>query len=611
MHRSAVVLVTLLGLILAAILVSPASAAKAEVQPLITDAQLTAAAYAGPTSVDLVLPPQAVPVRLQGQLESTAAGRVLATVGVSERQVLSTAVRETRIDADLTAADVVDGAVRVWLALGADDTAQCDDALIAAVLSEVVIWYSVPTGEPGSVAEYLQGVPATFTVVVDPGADRLTQQGGLNAVTTLASLYPNQTDVMLRPTQPVEPDALNRVMRFEPTQGPGVVALDSGGLVVSGDSATFDEAVFALGGSYRGLLTGPAATDIAGVIAPTNTDTVALSDIGPEVISLSTLGTVQSSVGISQSIFARPTQELTVELNGVITPAAGGTGRVNILWNGQLVDSVEMTENTTFTARAVIDSAQIGRDNTLTLQLQYLPKSGSCAIGELPARLDIDAQSSSVVATPGGNSTGFDMLPQALEDTVAVAVGTGQEPAESTQQLAQLLVGLQRLSDSPLAVAMMDWPVFAETETPGVATGLTPQEADALGTPLRLAPFRTVDVDKQQFSAEVAGDFAALQSYRDGERALLLLGGVGEGSGEAADDIVAMMADDRVGFAAYTGDVMAAQPGGDPFSFEVAVLSSQPEQVASRGPGQLWWLWWALGLLAASLGVGIVVRRRR
>lgn len=611
MPRTTVSLVTLLGLFVTLLYAAPARADDAA-QPLSAGAQLTATAYAGPTSVNIALPPQATPVRLQGRLESNAGGRAEATVGVGAREVATGADATAPVDAELTAADVADGAIRVWLQLGPDDTAQCDDARIAAVLSDIVIWYVDGVGAPGSVADYLQGVPNSFTVVVDPDADPLTQQGALNAVTTLASLYPTQTTVVLRATEPEAASALDRVLRFEPSQGPGSVTLEGGALVVSGDSAAFDETVVALGGNYRQLLTTATASGVVGHTAGSTAETVTLSTLGPEVISLTALGTVESSVGVSQSRFDQPASEFTVELNGAITPAAGGTGRVNVLWNGQLVESIAMTDDSAFAASAVIGSEMVARDNTMTLQLQYLPASGSCAVGELPARLDVDAQRSSITAVGGETLTGFAMLPQELEDTAAVAIGTGQEPAESMAQLAQLLVGLQRLSDSPLRVAMMDWAVFVDTETPGVATGLTPVEADEIDTPLSLAPFRTVDVDQQQFSAEVAGDFAALQAYARGERALLVLGGVGVDGTQAADEIVAMMADDEtVGFAAYTGDVVAAQAGAEPFGFDVAVLASQPEQVNSRGAGQLWWLWLVLGLLAASVVIGVFVRRRR
>lgn len=586
----------------------PASAVTTD-QSLRSAAQLTAQEYGGPANLDIALPAGAEPTRLQGTLEPSGPAVQVATVGVAERVAATDLAAPTAIDVPLTAEDLDGSNLRVWLTAGPDDQGRCEQWQQFVTLSEIVITYSDPESSE-SVAAYLAGTPDRFTVVVEGGSDEPTQQAALNAATTAARLFPSTTAVSLATIAPSEPSMTNRVLALRATEGPSQLALTPAGLTLTGDSSGFDEAVRALGGPYRELLSEPAASQLTAYGLTANGETLTLSALGVDALSISALGDVRRSVTISQSAFPRPSDTYTVELLGAITAVAGGTGRVNLLWEGQLLESIPMTDVTDFAASLTIDPTLMRREGTLTVEVQYLPASGTCAVGQLPARLDIDVERSTVIAQAGQAMTGFEMFPQSLESTTAVAWGAEPDAALSMVQAGALLVGLQRISDSPVVIDLMSWSSFVAAEIPGVAIGLSEDEASQVNTPLRLAPFRTIDADQQRFSAEVNGSFAALQAYRDGERPLLTLGGVGAEARTAEQAILDSMAADTAGFATFTGDVAAAQPGQTPFDFELGVLASQPEQVASRGPMQLWWLWIALAGLAGALVLGYLIRRR-
>lgn len=587
---------------------APASAATTD-QTLRSTAELTAQEYAGPASLDIALPAGSVPNRLQGRLEPSGPTVQAATVGVAERVAATELAGPTAIDVALTTEDLNGSDLRVWLAAGPDNQGRCEQWQQFVTLSEIVITYDDPQSLD-SVAAYLAGTPDRFTVVVDGDSDEPTHEAALNAATTAARLFPSTTAVAMATMAPSEPSMTNRVLTLRATEGPSQLALTSTGLTLTGESAGFDEAVRALGGPYRALLSEPTASRLTAEGLTADGETLTMRALGVDALSITALGDVRRSVTISQSAFPRPSDSYTIELLGAITAVAGGTGRVNLLWDGQLLESIPMTDVTDFAASLTIDPTLMRREGTLTVEVQYLPASGTCAVGQLPARLDIDVERSTVTAQAGQALAGFDMFPQSLESTTAVSWGAEEDPAVSMVQAGTLLVGLQRMSDSPVVVDLMPWSSFVATETPGVATGLSEDDASQINTPLRLAPFRTIDADQQSFSAEVNGSFAALQAYRDGERPLLALGGVGAEARTAEQAILDSMTADTAGFATFTGDVTAAQPGQAPFDFELGVLASQPEQVASRGPRQLWWLWIALAGLAGALALGYLIRRR-
>jgi hypothetical protein len=586
---------------------SPASAASVD-ESLKVTSDLTAQVYSGPTSRDIVLPNGVVPTRLQGRLESSGPTLEPATIGVANRVAVTDALAPAAIDVPLSVEDVEDSAVRIWLVAGLDDQGQCEDWERSVTLSDIVITYT-DSNPSRSVAEYLTGTPETVTVVVAANVDASTQQAALNAATVMARLFPASTTVEISNDQPPPSDS-GRVLTLRATAGPTQLNLTPSGLTLTGDSMDFDKAVQVLGSSYRDLLSTPNASQVTAEQQVGRGEVLTFDALGANVVSLTALGTAQRSLTVAQSSFARPSQSYTVELFGEITAVAGGTGRVNLLWDGQLLQSLPMTEETEFAATLVIDSALMRREGSLTMELQYLPASGTCTVGQLPARLDIDGQRSAIAALPGGITTGFEMFPQVFEDTIMVAFGQQADAAASLSQAAALLVALQRMSTSPLLVELMDWPAFVAAETPGIATGLTADEAGQINTPLLLAPFRTVDVGQKTFSANVSGSFAALQAFRDGGRPVLALGGVGDQARVAEQEIIDAMTASSVGFAEFSGDVAAAQPGQEPFDFTVDVLASQPEQVDSRGLLNLWWLWIVLAGLVVAAVVGYLNRRR-
>lgn len=578
-------------------------------QSLRSTAELTALQYAGPVSVDIALPADAVPTGLQGRLYPSTPAAQAATVGVSSRIAAANVAGLADINLPLTANDLDGSTLRVWLAASPEDQSKCDQWQLSVTLSDIVITYLEP--QPAeSVANYFTGTPDRFTVVVGADSDELTQQAALNAATTAARLFPSTSAVTLATVAPGEASMANRVMTITATNGPSELTLTPAGLTLTGDSAGFDQAVQALGGPYRELLSQPTASQLTASGQSAGGDMLALRSLGIDALSISALGDVRRSFAISQSSFPRPSDSYTIDLLGVITPVAGGTGRVNLLWDGQLLESIPMTESTDFAASLMITPTQMRREGTLTVEVQYLPASGTCAVGQLPARLDIDVDRSTVTAQAGQVTTGFDMFPQVLESTTAVAWGAEADPSVSMVQAGELLIALQRMSDAPVVIDLMAWPVFVAAETPGVATGVTEDDARQINTPLRLAPFRTIDVDEQNFSAQVNGSFAALQAYLDGERPVLALGGVGTEARGAEQAILDSMTVEDSGFATFTGDVAAAQGGQEPFDFELGVLASQPEQVAATGPRQLWWLWVVLAGLAGTMALGYFLRRR-
>lgn len=311
-----------------------------------------------------------------------------------------------------------------------------------------------------------------------------------------------------------------------------------------------------------------------------------------------------------KSDFGRPVAAVGLSLLGVVTPALGGEGRINILWNGQLVDSQPITDVDTYTADVSIGAPEVQRDNTLILQLEFLPRGGDCSLDGLPARLDINGERSSVEAIAGQTLNSFAMFPQPLPTVTPVAMGSGQDPTDSAVQAGHLIAALQRLTNTQLVLEVLAWEALLADSRPGIAVGVAPGEDTQLSTPLRYAPFRTIEVLDKRFTAEVKAPFAALQAYSRQSRELLVLDGYGQSQLAQANRLAALADLPPAGWFGLQGSIALAQPDVDVKFLTPDPIATQPQQTTTESLLSLQWLWWLSGVLLASLIIGFLLRRR-
>ena len=595
-------------------LTSPAQAAEDTV--LSVPDTLAISGIAGEASIVVELPAGATPTALRGRIDSTYTLPGSLVVTVDNREVASVdTLTGGAVAGELGPDDVRDSALRLGLraVIGGDD--RCfDQSGVSAVLEQIEIVYQVPVSVPESVADFMVGAPRSVTVAVSPGSSAAVGEAALNAVTLMAKTFPRPTevDLNLQTPGPANP-GLDRVVVVTEGPEPEVDVVD-GVLVVSGPPESLKTSVESLASDSVAILAKPSAVepsaDIADVIPAL---TSSLADLGKPSPSLSGVGIVESTFGVSQSDFGRSVSAVTLDLVGTATPVQGGEGRVNVLWNDVLVNSVPMTDDPRFATTVQVSGPAVQRDNSVTIQLEYLPRGGDCSLAGLPARLDVDGRSSTISATAGQSATGFEMFPQVLTATTPVTFGTQQSADDSLVQAGQLLASLQRLTGLPIDVELQEWDAFVGDSRPGVAIGIGEGEDATLGSLLRYAPFRTVELENNSLTAEVAGSFSALQAYLNGDRALLVLGGFGPNSPPEAARLATEANANPTGWFSLAGSIAVAEPGQEPVFLDPESLSAQPEQTAAGSLRSFQWLWWIAGLLLLALLVGVVVRlwRRR
>ena len=574
---------------------------------------LTISGISGDASTVVELPAGATPTSFTGRVSSTYTlpGDLIVTVNSRELAKVD-ALTGGSVSGPLTADDLRDGALRLGFKVSTVGDDRCfDQSGVSAVLDQIAITYQAPSTAPRTVADFMVGAPRSVTVSVPPGSSSAVHEAALNTVAVMAKTFARPTAVTLaiQAPAPANPN-LDRVVAVSEGGDPKVAVVD-GVLVISGPAESLTTSAQALASSNVAILGEPVAggpSASVGDVIPALTSS--LVDLGKGSPQLAGVGIVEASFGVSQSDFGRPVRAMTLTLTGTSTPVQGGEGRVNVLWNDELIESVPLTDESTFNVSMAVTGAKIRRDNSVTLQLEYLPRGGECSLAELPARLDIDGEASTISATAGRSATGFDMFPQALTSSTPVAFGSAQSADDSVVQAGQILAGLQRLSSREIKVSLLDWAEFVADPRPGLAVGVGPGEDTEIATPLRYAPFRTVDVDDNTLTAEVAGSFAAFQAYLAGERALLALGGVGADAPAQADLLAVVSNENPAGWFNLVGSIAVAQPDRATVFLAPESISAQPEQTGASSLRSFRWLWWIAALMLAGLVAGVLLRLR-
>ncbi len=412
---------------------------------------LTISGIRGQATTTIPLPTDAVPVLFAAVVTSsyTRPGELIVTLGGRDIAPVD-ALTGGDVLALMSTEDLDDEnrlQVGLRIALGDDDERCFDQTGVAAVLDDIKIAYEVPIAAPESVADFLTGSPRSVTVSVPPDSAPQLHEAALNTVTVMAKTFPRPTEVGLQVEAPIPANpSLDRLVEVTESAESKVEVVD-GILKITGPADTLTSAARSLASDSVAVLGEPTAGEPRATIAETIPSlSRSLADLGKANPALAGVGIVESTFGISQSDFGRPVNQMTISLVGAVTPVQGGEGRVNLLWNDELIDSVPMTNESDFAMSVTVSGAEVRRDNSVTIQLEYLPRGGECTLDGLPARLDIDTQASTITASAGSSVTGFEMFPQALTTTTPVAFGSQQSADESAAQAGQILASLQRLT---------------------------------------------------------------------------------------------------------------------------------------------------------------------
>lgn len=450
----------------------------------------------GVATVSVPVPPGSLAVALTGVIASTYTAAGTIAVVVSGRQVASVpAVGGGRIAAELRPDDLTDGAVAVSLVARLDPSADCLAGYgETATLRDGRVLVEAPTAIPTSLGEFLTAGPTAWSVAVAPDVTDSEREAALNAVAALVHRFGTGTEVRLVPgTEPVGDSALERRVVVEESAATGsdvpggVLELTPGGaLLITGDQQTLNAAAWALADPALSLVS---AARLAGVSATPDwrpaVGRTPLSDLGIGLIDLRVIGRQDVVIPINQAAFGGPISSLEIDLLTTLTPLPpGATGAVAVSWNGEPRGSVPMSARTELPLSLTIEAADLQRSNELGLSVTFFPAGRDCRSTPLPARVQIDPRTSTVVPTYGDSVLpGFERFPQVLGPTVPLALGAAAPPAELIVQAGDLVAGLAALTPQQLAVDLVNVDDMPGQAASGLVVGASDGQLAVLGSP--------------------------------------------------------------------------------------------------------------------------------
>lgn len=482
-----------------------------------------------------------------------------------------------------------------------------------ATLSGAAIDYTHPRQLPTTVGRILDAGMRSYTVVVPASPSTAETQAGLDAVAALTQRYPSPTTVELAATgNPPTASFLDRVVvvREDATATANSLTVeDNGALVITGPADSLAGAAIALADPNTNVIQTATATSVSAQPAfAVRSGAVPLSEVGNTGVSLVGTGTASSVLNFSQPSFGQQIGKFEVNLVGSMSALIPGSqGRVDLLWNGTLVQSIAMSESTELNTSMTFQGTQVQRDNGLTVQMTYVPPEGKCFAAGLPARVDIDAERSTVSATAGESvPPGFERFPQIFRGIVPVALDGSGPPGADIAQAGQLIAAMQSASSQQLITEVLTDSAFGSSKRAGLLVGGQGATATELGAPVTGNGATVIGPDGTDLSA-ISGPYGALQAFESGNRNVLLLNGSAAEPGQQA------VADERAAALA----VFANKPPGRWLALEgQAVLlgpSGTPVTVAVSPPASGWrpnpllvvgavvillllairgWLWW-------------------
>jgi hypothetical protein len=574
----------------------------------------------GQTVVSVTLPPGAQPIRLTGRILSTytepgdiivtAGGQTIASVPATEGGPVNAAIPAEAVD---------DGVVVIGMQVRLEPSDDCRvDEGASATFADALLTFQRDLAPPTTIGGFFS--PGVNGYVVQLPAEPSAEEtlAGLNAVAALEHRVQRPTTVTLVVGEvgEVEPDTRYVRIGEDPAAEPadaGTLTLESDGtLTVSAASSALLPTVLSLDEPALGLLTVATLTNVAGTAdwSPVVTTTT-LQEFGVGPISFTGVGTASIPIGISQPAFGGTLQGLGVDLVGVATPIPdGGAGRIDFLWNGVLVASREMTQETDLDVSLSFAPEQLLRDNVLTVEGTYYPPGGSCKLRPLPARFDIDTRLSTLTPTFGTSvGPGFERFPQAFGATIPVAFGPAGEPARLIEQAGDLVSGLASLSPEQLTVSVVPLATALDSSSPALVVGADEAVTQQSGAPLvvgTVVVLRDADEDDRA-QGQIVGPLAVAQAFAAGGRDLILLGPLPTDGGSDAGAVAAGLTSDlalevatgQSRWAALTGEVMVLGATGQLANIPVPDTTATGPSTAS--------LALVFGIATAIIVVGLIL----
>ena len=574
----------------------------------------------GSAEAAVPIPDLTTPAAFTGTITSTYTQAGVLAISVGGRRAATVdAVTGGPVSFPLQPGDVDGGRATITLSVELYEQEDCYlDELAGAIMADGQLTFDYPATLPATIAEFLSPGIVSYRVVTPAFPSAAAQSAALNAVAALTFAYPAPTQVVtLANDTELTADFLNRIVRITEPETDGTdntISVADGVMTISGTEQGLPKAAMALSNANTDLLESASVDNVSAAPEFRILDgVVTMRDLGVESLSVAGSGTRVATTWIRQPAFGQQISAMAISLRGVVTPAPlGAQGRIDILWNGQLLASSLIQGSATFEQGITIPAELLARDNRMDLKLTYTPPGGVCYPLTAGARLDVDTVASTVTVSPGTSlPPGFERFPQALPAIVPVGFGTSVGASAAMVQAGSLVAALQGAGSQQFTFDAMSQQQFIDQGASGVLVGADAATLDDLAAPLRGTTATDIAQTQQTFSALVVQPFGVLEAFYRGNAQLLVLGRndvdpLVQGESDAlATSLAESVRTNPDGFRSLTGQVVVMPADG-------RVQTITAVQPPPPGNSRVWWI--ASGVAAAvviAIGAFLLWKRPR
>jgi hypothetical protein len=460
-----------------------------------------------------------------------------------------------------------------------------------------------------SVGTYLVGPIATVNMVLPAAPSSTLLQAAINLdVAIVANAVDKDVAVNLLPpgsTLP-PPSATVRNVVFTGTGVPSIVVSPQQ-MTIAGASPLAQVRLLATNPQLLAEGNSRAVTVPGATVA--RASTLTLAQLGVAQASAGGIGQFSVPVGFDQAMTGGQVSSATFSLAGTAAAQATGTSAtVTAMLGSTPLTTTRIPADGHWTLTGSIPAELMSRTIGLSVQVGYFGGQGRCS-GLLPLQVAVDTTSSSFTFSPGIPAAPISFLnvPQLLLPSASVVLG--DRSFGTTEELIDLVAGVQRMSPLPLSLTLIDGTTVPTTPSLVVAGSPSPLAH-------RLIPASLVD-NTAQFTTPagvervVLGPSEAILTVSSTTPTVALLDGSSDSSsGRRLLDAIGTL---QSSWLNLRGDVVATTPDGQVAQAQVAVATTATTIEAVVAWYDIGWVRVVLGILLLLLGlaVGLAIGRRR
>lgn len=469
----------------------------------------------GQTQTIVNIPKGSRPTAVTGVLSNsyTREGTIIVTLDGQQIGQFSTLTTRTPQPVSVAVPEtlIMNGKAELGLSVAFPNNDTCDlGETGTAELKNTTLVFTYPAAlAPTTIDQFLGPETQTFTVVIPTDAEPAAVTAALNTVSALNNTFAAPTTTVIRPADDAPPaDALHRnIIIGNPTASAATsdvatLSLTSPYILsVSGTSTSLGAAPLALALTDQKLFTSKEYTVVSPPV-PGETNVAGTQELSALVtassLSLQGYGVAETTIAVNQPFFGHPIDEVTFNVKGVAAPIApGGSGRIDYLWNNELVASTSLGVEAILTRDIKIAAPQVGQRNSFTVRMTYYPPAGNCSAKALPARADINTTASTFSSSPGQSlRAGFERFPQTLTSTLPVWF-IGGETTSAVIQAGNLIGALAQQTPQLYAITPETESNFlVQRKATGIVVGASPEFLKKVKAPLT----RLDDVSTQPYA---------------------------------------------------------------------------------------------------------------